>query len=103
MTLTGDLAATVRPRVQGDLPGPRSAELLARQARRESNARVYGRHLPIAVEAAAGSFVRDVEKREILFDLETARRDLFEREGKSGAFDLLSKCGTNLLRLWAED
>ena len=61
MTLTDDLAATVRPRVHGSLPGPRSAELLARQERRESNARVYGRHLPIAVEAAAGSFVRDVD------------------------------------------
>jgi diaminobutyrate-2-oxoglutarate transaminase len=27
------------PHVKGDLPGPRSAELLARQRRRESNAR----------------------------------------------------------------
>lgn len=61
MTLTDDLATMVRPRVHGDLPGPRSAELIARQERRESNARVYGRHLPIAVEAAAGSFVRDVD------------------------------------------
>jgi PKHD-type hydroxylase len=57
----------------------------------------------LAAVGWARSFVRDAEKREILFDLETARRDLFEREGKSGAFDLLSKCGTNLLRLWAED
>jgi len=61
MTLTEDREAMVGPRVRGDLPGPRSAELLARQERRESNARVYGRHLPIAVEAAAGSFVRDVD------------------------------------------
>ena len=28
---------------------------------RESNARVYGRHFPIAVEEASGSFVRDVD------------------------------------------
>jgi len=61
MTLTEDRETMVGPRVRGDLPGPRSAELLARQERRESNARVYGRHLPIAVEAAAGSFVRDVD------------------------------------------
>ncbi|MGE0847292.1 MAG: Fe2+-dependent dioxygenase [Flavobacteriaceae bacterium] len=51
----------------------------------------------------ARSFVREPEKREILFDLETARRSLFEREGKSGEFDLVSKAGTNLLRMWAED
>jgi len=57
----------------------------------------------VAAVGWARSFVRNAEQREILFDLETARRDLFEREGKSGAFDLLSKCGTNLLRLWADD
>jgi hypothetical protein len=50
MTLTDDLVVGVRPCVRGGLPGPRSAELLARQ---ESNARMYGRHLPIAVEAEA--------------------------------------------------
>ena len=61
MSLISDLEAMVEPRVRGDLPGPRSAELLARQERRESNARVYGRHLPIAVEAASGSYVRDVD------------------------------------------
>jgi diaminobutyrate-2-oxoglutarate transaminase len=61
MNLIDDLEATVEPHVRGGLPGPRSAELLARQERRESNARVYGRHLPIAVEAASGSFVRDVD------------------------------------------
>lgn len=49
------------PRVCGELPGPRSAELLARQSRRESNARVYPRHLPIAIADAAGSFVRDLD------------------------------------------
>lgn len=49
------------PYVAGELPGPGSAELLARQGRRESNARVYGRNLPIAVEVASGPFVRDVD------------------------------------------
>ena len=49
------------PCVHGDLPGPRSAELLARQSRRESNARVYPRNVPIAIADAAGSFVRDLD------------------------------------------
>src|SRR4051812_21755520 len=57
----------------------------------------------VAAVGWARSFVRSAEQREILFDLETARRDLFEREGKSAAFDLLSKCSTNLLRLWVDD
>jgi diaminobutyrate-2-oxoglutarate transaminase len=54
-------AGLTGPQVHGDLPGPRSAELLARQERRESNARSYPRHLPIAIERAAGSFVRDLD------------------------------------------
>jgi diaminobutyrate-2-oxoglutarate transaminase len=61
MTLLDDLRASARPRVGGVVPGPRSAELLGRQERRESNARVYPRHLPIAIEEASGSFVRDVD------------------------------------------
>ena len=48
------------------------------------------------------SQVRDPACREILFDLDTARRTLFQREGKSREFDLLSKSLANLLRLWAE-
>ena len=56
-----DLEGMVKPCVRGHLPGPRSAELLARQERRESNARVYGRHLPIAVDEGRGSFLRDVD------------------------------------------
>ena len=55
------LHAMRRPNVRGELPGPGSAALLARQDSRESNARVYGRHFPIAVEEASGSFVRDVD------------------------------------------
>jgi diaminobutyrate-2-oxoglutarate transaminase len=49
------------PHVSGTLPGPRSAELLARQNRRESNARTYPRHLPIAIAEASGSFIRDLD------------------------------------------
>jgi len=49
------------------------------------------------------SFIRSAEQREMLFDLETARRELFERNGKTEVFDLLSKCNANLLRMWADD
>jgi PKHD-type hydroxylase len=56
--------------------------------------------------AAAGwvrSHLRDPAHRELLFDLETARRRLFEREGKTAEADLLAKCAANLMRLWCED
>ncbi|MEZ5647565.1 MAG: Fe2+-dependent dioxygenase [Alphaproteobacteria bacterium] len=48
------------------------------------------------------SYVRDAACREILFDLDTARLSLFQREGKTTEFDLMSKSAANLLRLWAE-
>src|SRR5262245_31457963 len=56
--------------------------------------------------AAAGwvrSYLRDAAQRELLFDLETARRSLFEREGKTAEANLLAKCAANLMRLWCED
>ena len=49
------------------------------------------------------SYLRDPAHRELLFELETARRRLFEREGKSADGDLLAKCAANLLRMWCED
>jgi PKHD-type hydroxylase len=56
--------------------------------------------------AAAGwvrSYLRDAAQRELLFDLETARRRLFERDGKTAEADLLAKCAANLMRMWCED
>jgi PKHD-type hydroxylase len=56
--------------------------------------------------AAAGwarSFVRDPARRELLFDLETARHQMFGREGKTAEFDLISRSLANLLRMWADD
>jgi PKHD-type hydroxylase len=56
--------------------------------------------------AAAGwvrSYLRDAGQRELLFDLETARRRLFEREGKTPETDLLAKCAANLMRMWCDD
>ncbi|MBO0763036.1 MAG: Fe2+-dependent dioxygenase [Hyphomicrobiaceae bacterium] len=49
------------------------------------------------------SYLRDPAERELLFDLETARRRLFEREGKTAEADLLAKCATNLMRMWCDD
>jgi PKHD-type hydroxylase len=49
------------------------------------------------------SFVRDPNQRELLFDLETALRAVFARDGKSPLFDTLVKTRTNLLRMWADD
>jgi PKHD-type hydroxylase len=48
------------------------------------------------------SRVRDAERREILFDLDTARRQVFQREGKTAVFDLISRSYSNLLRRWGE-
>lgn len=49
------------------------------------------------------SYVRNSAHREFLFDLETARRRLFNREGKTEEGDLLAKCAANLMRLWCDD
>jgi PKHD-type hydroxylase len=49
------------------------------------------------------SLIRSAEKRELLFDLETARRRLFDLHGKTTEFDLLSKCVANLVRMWCDD
>ena len=48
------------------------------------------------------SYIRDAAKREILYDLDLARRGVFEKEKKSREFDLLSRCHANLMRLWAD-
>lgn len=51
----------------------------------------------------ARSFVRDPAQRELLFDLDTARRAIFARDGKSAEFDLISKSLANLMRMWVDD
>ena len=50
----------------------------------------------------AQSRVRDPAQREILYELGTASRALFEREGKTREFDLIIKSHANLLRMWAD-
>ena len=46
------------------------------------------------------SRIRQAEQRELLFELDTARRALFERSGKDEIFDLISRSYSNLLRRW---
>jgi PKHD-type hydroxylase len=61
------------------------------------------RGVRLAAVGWARSFVRDPAQRELLFDLDTARRRIFEREGKNSEFDLVSKSLANLLRMWVDD
>jgi len=49
------------------------------------------------------SLIRDGSRRELLFDLDTARRRLFAQLGKTADIDILAKCTANLLRMWVED
>ncbi|EAQ74594.1 MULTISPECIES: Fe2+-dependent dioxygenase [unclassified Synechococcus] len=48
------------------------------------------------------SRVRRADQRELLFELDTARRAIFKRDGKDEVFDLISRSYTNLLRQWGE-
>ncbi len=56
----------------------------------------------LAIVGWVQSLVRDPANREVLFDLDTTRRSIFAKEGKTIEFDLVSKTYTNLLRRWAE-
>lgn len=48
------------------------------------------------------SHVRDPAAREVLFDLEQIRREVFAAQGRGRAFDLVCKTYANLLRRWAD-
>ncbi|MCP9899418.1 hypothetical protein KBZ12_04980 [Cyanobium sp. Cruz CV13-4-11] len=48
------------------------------------------------------SRVRRSDRRELLFELNTARLALFQQEGNDDIFDLLTRSYTNLLRMWGE-
>ncbi len=48
------------------------------------------------------SLIRNTHQRTLLFELDTVRRSLFEKYGKTDEFDLLSKTHANLLRQWAD-
>lgn len=48
------------------------------------------------------SLVRSAEDRELLFDLDLARRAIFQQHGKSREFDLIARSYANLLRKWSD-
>jgi PKHD-type hydroxylase len=48
------------------------------------------------------SQIRDPAQREILYELDIARRALFDKTGKTREFDLMSKAHSNLMRMWAD-
>jgi PKHD-type hydroxylase len=48
------------------------------------------------------SLVRDPRLREMLFELDLARREVFATAPHSRAFELINKSYSNLLRLHAE-
>jgi len=52
--------------------------------------------------AWAQSIIRDPVHREMIWDLDNARRQMFDKDGKTPAFDLISKTHANLLRMWSE-
>jgi PKHD-type hydroxylase len=56
----------------------------------------------IAAVGWAQSQVRDPQQREILFDLDSVRRRMFDADGKTPEFDAVSRSLANLLRMWAE-
>lgn len=60
------------------------------------------RGVRLAAVGWAQSMVRDAAQRELLYDLNFARLELFEKHGKSEASDLLAKSAANLFRMWAE-
>lgn len=49
------------------------------------------------------SRVRDEARREVLYDLDLATREIFAANGKTPAFDRLFKAKSNLYRMWADD
>jgi len=57
----------------------------------------------LAAVGWARSYIRDGARRELLLDLDTARRQMFAQHGKSAEYDLVSKSLANLLRMWMED
>ncbi len=56
----------------------------------------------IAAVGWCQSYVREANRREILWELDLARRALFEREKKTREFDQISKAHANLIRMWSD-
>jgi PKHD-type hydroxylase len=61
------------------------------------------RGVRLAAVGWARSYIRDGARRELLLDLDTARRQMFAQHGKSADYDLVSKSLANLMRMWVDD
>jgi PKHD-type hydroxylase len=49
------------------------------------------------------SLIRSPDQRQIVHDLETVRKQMYQKQGRTPELDLLSKSLTNLQREWIED
>jgi len=49
------------------------------------------------------SMVRRPDQRELLMNLASAQKRIFDQEGKTALYDMVAKSRANLLRMWAED
>lgn len=56
----------------------------------------------LAAVSWSQSRIRDPAQRELIFELDLARRSLYQSHGKTTEFDTLSKSVANLLRMWAD-
>ena len=56
-----ELHLSQRPQIEGSIPGQRTRELLDKQAEIEANTVAYPRSIPIAMDAARGATIRDVD------------------------------------------
>jgi len=77
-------------------------ELIAYDSTRLHHVTQVTRGERICAVGWAQSWVRDPAQREILTELDIARRALFQRESKSREFDLITKSHANLTRMWAD-
>jgi PKHD-type hydroxylase len=86
-----------------DAVKPAAGSLIAYPSTSLHHVEAVTRGTRLAAVGWARSYVRDPARREMLFDLDTVRRQLFAREGKSVEYDLVSKSLANLMRMWVED
>jgi PKHD-type hydroxylase len=83
----------------------RGGDLVLEDPGGESHLRLPAGHAlvyPSSLLHRIQSRVRRSDRRELLFELDTARRALFQQQGKDDIFDLLTRSYTNLLRMWGE-
>lgn len=80
-----------------------AGSLIAYQASALHRVNEVTRGARLAAVGWVRSQIRDAGRRELLFDLESARRRIFDRDGKTPEFDLLAKCAANLTRMWCDD